>query len=62
MAHEDALYLIGHFRSRATLEPTRVKTRVSRFETLLCFLETLVTEFGPGCERKKAQCDVYCEP
>ena len=32
-------YLIGHFRSRATLEPTRV----SRVETFLCFLETLVT-------------------
>ena len=39
MTHEGALYLIGHFRSRATLDLT--KTRVSRVETLLCFLETL---------------------
>ena len=33
MAHESALYLVGHFRSRATLEPTfhqaRVSTRVN---------------------------------
>ena len=47
MAHKDALYLIGHFRSRATPELTlhqaRVKTQVSRVETLLYFLETLVT-------------------
>ena len=60
MVHEDALYLIVHFRrSRATLDPTlhqaRVKTRVSRVETLLCFLETQSMEFGPGCERKKLQ-------
>ena len=37
MAYEDTLYLIGHFWSRATLEPilhqARVKTRVSRVET-----------------------------
>ena len=47
MAHKDALYLIGHFRSRATPDQTlhraRVKTRVSRVETLLCFLQTLVS-------------------
>ena len=47
MAYEGALYLTGHFRLRATLEHTihqaRVKTRVSRIETLLGFLETLVT-------------------
>ena len=47
MAHKDALYLIGHFWSRAILEPTfhqvSVKTWVSSFETFLCFLETLVT-------------------
>ena len=48
MAHEDALYLIGHLRSRATLEPTlhqaEVKTWISRVETILCFLDTLVSQ------------------
>ena len=28
MAHEDALYLIGHFRSRATLEQTLHQARI----------------------------------
>ena len=54
MAHADALYLIGHFRSRASLEPTRVKTRVSRVETFLCFLEALVTRVRTREWKKKA--------
>ena len=29
MAHEGALYLIGHFQTRATLEPTLHQGRVS---------------------------------
>ena len=57
MAYEDALYLIGHFRSRATLEPTRVKTRISRVETFLCFLETLNrSSSDPGVKEKSSSC------
>ena len=57
MATQDALNLINHFQSRATLEPTlhqaRVKTRVSRVETLLCFLETVVTRGWTRVWKKK---------
>ena len=58
MALEDALYLIGHFRSRATLESTlhkaKVKTRVSRVETLLHFLETSHSSSDPGVKEKSS--------
>ena len=48
MVHDDALYLISHFHSRATLEPTRIKTQVSRVET-----SVFPWNFRPGCDRKK---------
>ena len=55
--HEDALILIGHIRSRATLEPTlhqtRVKTQVSRVETVRSVLPwNSSLDSGPGCERE----------
>ena len=50
MVHEGALYLTGHFRSRATIESTRHQARVSRVATLLCFLESS----DPGVKEKSS--------
>ena len=58
-APEDALYLIGHFRSYATLEPTlhqaRIKTPVSRVPALLYFL----VSSDPGVKEKSSYIHVY---
>ena len=58
MTHENALYLIGYFRSCAAPEPTLhqawVRIRVSRVETRLCFLGNLVTRVRTRVWKKKS--------